>query len=267
MGPVVGRLLFRFYRKSHGPQLVNGYRMRLSTGNAYPPLDMLAGSFESETTQLIASLVQPGSFVIDIGAHVGYYTLISAGLAGANGKVLAFEPDPTNHSLLLGNIALNGFQNITVVNKAVSDRTGAGVLFQTKLDSGRHSTYQHDIPLAGTVDIETVSLDAILNEEGNPKVDLIKIDVEGAELDVWRGMGKLLASDDAPKIIIEYHPMLLQGAGVDAVQFARQIFSEGFKVQIVDENNGLKESEESEIQELADRLLEQQISVNLFCVK
>jgi FkbM family methyltransferase len=241
--------------------------MQLSSGNAYPPLDMLAGSFETETTQLIMNLVKPGSFVIDIGAHVGYYTLITAGLTGESGKVLAFEPDPTNHSLLLSNIELNGFQNIAVVNKAVSDRTGAGILFQTKLDSGRHSTYQHDIPLAGTVDIETVSLDDILKEQGNPKVDLIKIDVEGAELDVWRGMSKLLAGNDAPKIIIEYHPMLLQGAGVDPVQFAGQIFSEGFNVQIVDENVGLKALTESEIQELADHLLEHQISVNLFCVK
>lgn len=241
--------------------------MQLSSGRAYPPLDMVTGNFETETTRLIMDLVRPGSFVIDIGAHVGYYTIISAGLTGQDGKVLAFEPEPTNRELLLRNIEWNGFKNVEVVDKAVSDRTGSGTLFQTKLDSGRHSTYKHDIPLAGSVDIETISLDVILEEQGNPKVDLIKIDVEGAENDVWRGMGNLIASGNAPKIIIEYHPLLLRSAGIDPLQFASKIFSDGFKVQVVDETAGLKPMDESKIGDLAQRLLEQQISVNFYCVK
>ena len=241
--------------------------MHLSSGGGYPPLDMLTGNFETETTRLIMNLVRPGSFVIDIGAHVGYYTLISAGLTGLHGKVLAFEPDPTNHELLTRNIELNLFHNVTVVKKAVSNQSGTGTLFQTKLDTGRHSTYKHDIPLSGSVDIETVSLDEILGEQGNPKVDLIKIDVEGAEMDVWHGMSQLLAGDTVPKIIIEYHPILLTSAGVDALQFASQIFSQGFRVQMVNDNTGLKAIDESEMEELTTRLSRHQVSINLFCEK
>jgi FkbM family methyltransferase len=226
---------------------------------------MAMNRYERGTTQLFERIVKPGMVVIDLGAHVGYYTLLAAKLVGPEGKVYAFEPEPTNYALLLKNIALNGYENIVTTRVAVSNRVGPATLFLTSLDSGRHSTHHHGLPEGGTVAVEATTLDAFLQAEGWPTVDLVKIDVEGAELEVLEGMDQLLRKSSELKLIIEFNPFSLHNAGADPLQLLDKLASWHFSVHCIDERKGVLPLEETDVRSLSARLLRRESSVNLFC--
>jgi FkbM family methyltransferase len=239
--------------------------MYLASPGSYPPVDMAMGRYEPGTTRLFQEVVKPGTVVIDVGAHVGYYALLAARQVGPQGKVYAFEPEPANYALLLKNIELNGYGNIVAAGEAVSNRVGPATLFLTRLDSGRHSTYHHGLPEKGSVAVETTTLDAFLEAEGWPKVDLVKVDVEGAEWDVLEGMEQLLRKSEGLKLILEFNPFLLQSAGVDPFRFLERPASWRFKVYCIDEGRGLLPLDQVGVSSLVERLLARQSSVNLLC--
>jgi len=228
-------------------------------------LSMVMGRYEEETTRLFQSLVKPGMVFVDVGAHLGYYTLLAARQVGPAGKVYAFEPDPDNHAVLLRNIELNAYDNVVAARKAVSNQVGTATLYLTALDSGRHSMYQHGLPERGSVAVETTTMDFYLGSEGCPRVDLVKIDVEGAEVSVLEGMTQLLEKSDDLKLIIEFNPSLLQNAGVRPLQFLENPAFLGFKVYLIDEEHGLSPLAANDAPALVNRLLAAEESVNLFC--
>ena len=267
LGPIAGRLFLRLAPSANRPFSIQGHRMVLASGDTYPPIDMTMGRYEEETTQLVQRLIKPGMVVIDVGAHAGYYTLLAAKGVGPAGKVYAFEPEPNNHALLLKNIELNRYSNIVAEKKAVSDRVGCSVLYLTALDNGRHSIYQHGLPERGSVAVETITLDAFLESRGWPRVNLVKIDVEGAEMAVLAGMGQLLQKSDALNLIVEFNPCLLQGVGVDPLEFLEQQSYLGFNVYWIDRKKGVVPVEAADSVSITDKLLDDEGSINLFCSK
>jgi FkbM family methyltransferase len=164
-----------------------------------------------------------GDIFIDIGANVGYYTLLAAQLVGSEGQVLAFEPETENYKALMGNVRRNGFKNITAVNKATGASSGPATLYLNPLNEGGHSLRRFDayhdnnetwsrerilkqFPKAALEEsVMVVSLDSFLEQtDVKKKVPrIVKIDVEGGEFDVLRGMTGLLRKMDAPDIICE----------------------------------------------------------------
>ena len=117
-------LLYRLAPKTDGTIAVHGHRMYLAADGRLPPIDMSLDAFEVETTKLFETLIKPGKVVIDLGAHVGYYTLLAARAVGPTGKVFAFEPDESNHFLLIKDIEINGYSNVVAVKQAVSNYVG-----------------------------------------------------------------------------------------------------------------------------------------------
>ena len=265
IGPAVGRFIFRSWPDGGHPIEVQGHRILLASRGRYPPLDMAMDRYEQETTRLFEQVVKPGMAVIDVGAHVGYYTLLAARQVGPLGKVYAFEPESANYALLVENVRLNGYQNIVTINSAVSSRLGSSTLYLTALDNGRHSTYHHDSAENGNEVVRTTTLDAFLDAEGWPRGDLVKVDVEGAEEDVFQGMERLLRESQELRIIVEFNPHLLQDAGVDPRTFLRMPTDRGFKVYCIDEKEGLLSLEAVDSSALISRLLANETSVNLFC--
>jgi len=181
---------------------------------------MVLGIHEVKTARLASRLLRRGMTFVDIGAHVGFYTLLAARAVGRNGHVYAFEPVASNFDLLARNVAANSYGNtVTVLHKAVSDRTGWMDIFA----SGRDSAYSslHKTPLAGTVGtpVETVSLDDFFRERHWPPVHVVKMDIEGSEPDALAGMIELSERMPRLKIIIEYNPMLLRAGGRSPEQF------------------------------------------------
>ena len=267
IGPFAGRLAYRIAGDSEQPALVNGHRMILASEGRYPPINMATNRYEVETTRLFERVVEPGMVVVDAGAHVGYFTLAAARLVGPTGRVHSFEPEPVNHALLLRNIELNEYQNVTPVRQALSNQAGNATLFLTALDSGRHSTYQHDLPMSGSLIIETTTLDEYLENQGWPKIDLVKIDVEGAEIDVLDGMAELLNKSEEIKLIVEFNPILLASAGVDPFQFLDKPASLGFKAYCIDENKGEIPLQDIDVLSVVGKLSASKGSLNLFWVK
>ena len=113
-------------------------------------------------------------------------------------------------------------KSIVAINKLISNHTGVATLYVTGLDSGRNSLFLHDLPQAGTVSVDTISVDEFLIGEGWPAIDLVKVDVEGSEALVWEGMALLRGKAADLRLIMEFNPALLRNAGVEPLQFLSQ---------------------------------------------
>lgn len=143
--------------------------------------------------------IKKGDTIIDAGANIGYFTLFFSKLVGEEGKVIAFEPDPTNFDILKKNIKLNGITNVELVKKGISNRNESMKLYKSDV-SGGHSLIKNEWGKEFTT-IQTVTLDDYFNDQ---KIDLIKIDVEGFELEVIEGGTKLFNNNKKIKIISEF---------------------------------------------------------------
>ena len=124
--------------------------------------------YEPYETELFKKLIKSGMVVVDIGANIGYYTLLAAKLVGNNGRVYAFEPEPTNYRFLIKNIELNRYKNIKLIQKAVSDKHGKARIFLDKHNLGMHSLAEANIQeKAGFMEVEMVTLDDFFKKHKN----------------------------------------------------------------------------------------------------
>ena len=155
------------------------------------------GTWEPEVQETVAGLLQPGQVVYDIGASSGFYTLIAARAIGPAGVVVAFEPLPSSAVDLRKNIVLNGLENVIVLELAIGDSPGRAVLVEAGLQAAVA------VAAAG-VAVDVVTLDDLVAGERVPPPDLIKMDVEGAELAVLRGATRTLHAH-RPVLLVEVH--------------------------------------------------------------
>ena len=162
----------------------------------------LFGTYEDDVTALLGTLRRPGWTVLDVGANVGYFALLAAHLGGARSRVFAFEPNPAMAALLRESILLNPGATIEVVPAACGDR---GATTTLSVSTDRHntglSTIARALPTGAPIDVSMTRLDSFCADRALSP-DLVKIDVEGAELAVLRGAEGLLAGDDPPAHVI-----------------------------------------------------------------
>lgn len=217
---------------------VNGMKMCVDPEDRIIANDLiLHGSHEKFITKVVGSRVTEGMKVVDIGANIGYYTLLFAKQVGPSGKVYAFEPDPSNFALLSKNVEMNGFTNVILVNKAASDANGTADLYISEHNKGGHSMFNFNKEKS-SIKIETVTLDDYFRDyEGN--IDFIKMDVEGAEYKALRGMRHLLRVNGRMKILTELLSPAIRAAGDDPREFIRALGEAGFEVSLIDEKREL----------------------------
>jgi FkbM family methyltransferase len=253
---------------------VNGYKMLVHM-EEYKGIDgithqeLLLGIYEKYTTALFKELVGGGMNVIDIGANIGYYTLLAAKLVGDEGKVFAFEPEPQNYALLLRNIELNGYKNIIPQQKAVANTTGKVKLFLDKLEPGAHSLYKVRQSAKEAIMVGAISLDEFFAGKECP-IDIIKIDVEGAEMTVLLGMTKIVKNNDNLKIFTEFWPPGLQKSGFSAQEYWHKLVENGFQyIYLINEQKQRLEPADfaSVMKFCKGNLLRAVASVNLLCAK
>jgi len=156
------------------------------------------GSFEYQKQRLMSSLLHPGDTVYDIGANVGYYTLLASHKVGPTGSVVAFEPLPANVRFVRRHLRLNRVRNVFVQEVAVSDRDGRAKF------APHASNAMGKLSDAGDIDVAMVSLDSVSERGQFADPGLLKIDVEGAELGVLCGASRLLARA-LPTILLATH--------------------------------------------------------------
>lgn len=156
------------------------------------------GSYEHQKQALFARFVRPGDVVLDVGAHVGYYTLLSSVLSGAAGHVVAFEPLPANVVYLRRHLALNSVPNVAVIEAAVCDTSALATFLEAP------STSMGVLDPAGALMVRTVALDDMVASGDIGTVHVIKIDVEGSEVAVLAGASRLLCAQH-PVVFLALH--------------------------------------------------------------
>jgi FkbM family methyltransferase len=156
------------------------------------------GTYEQDGQSAIAGLLRPGMVFYDVGAHVGEYALLGSSLVGDAGRVIAFEPLPRNAGLLEKHVRINGLGNVAIIRAAVSDHPG-----QAKFKELPYTSMAR-IREDGGLTVDVVALDDLVSRCIIPPPDVIKIDVERAELSALRGAEKVLA-DKHPAILVSCH--------------------------------------------------------------
>jgi FkbM family methyltransferase len=203
----------------------------------------LNGYWESEVTLALARAVRPGSWCLDVGANHGYFTLVLAAGSGPTGHVTAVEPNPRAVELMKRTMDVNGFlEHVDIVPKAVSDRHGDVVSFFIPTYRGMNALVTEGELSAGTtIDRETETIDRIT--EDWPRVDLAKIDVEGSEEAVWRGMERVLANNADITVILEINAARY----ADPYAFLEEIERTGFPLRYIALNGGAQHVSKDEI--------------------
>jgi len=220
--------------------------------------------YEYLVTELVQKEVKMGNVVLDIGAHIGYYTLMFAKQVGPLGNVFAFEPEPDNFAILEKNVRVNGYQNVTVIQKAVSDRRDRTGLYLDDLGSGDNRIYDsHDG--RRSLEVETIRLDDYFaGDRGN--IDFIKMDIQGAEYAALCGMANLLKRNKGVKLVTEFWPFVLAMYGVAPQAYLQLLIGHGFRLYNMDERFG-KVLPTSIPELLAAYTIENQNQTNLFCTR
>lgn len=203
-------------------------------GVSFPPkyswkwkLEMLTGRYEPQTTRLFRQLLRPGMIVIDIGAHIGYFTRLAAEHVGKKGYVYAFEADSENRNLLEKNTARYG--NVFVYGAAITDREGRVPFYHVTGSTGCHSTIVQEN--AERSEVPAITLDGFMQEAGIGRADIIKIDIEGGEMSALKGMGQTLANK--PKLIIEYNPAALTRSGDRPEALLEHLAARGYTLHAI----------------------------------
>lgn len=177
---------------------------------------------------LLEAQVQPGMAVADIGANIGLYTYLLARRVGARGLVHAFEPNPALFSSLEANCRTNGVANVRLHNVALGARDDTLTLRRARFNSGDNRLSRREAaPASGGVPVPVRPLDAVL--EGRP-LDFVKIDVQGWELEVFKGMRGQLAGSRSMRIYFEFWPAGLRSAGSVPAELLAFLEQYGFRL-------------------------------------
>ncbi|MCB0254092.1 MAG: FkbM family methyltransferase [Anaerolineae bacterium] len=240
---------------------VNNYRMKIDLRDTIISKWLyLYGCWEPYESGLMKELLQPGMIVVDVGAHIGYYSILAATSIGHDGHVYSFEPAPENYGLLTSNVEINRLiESITAENAAVLDDASETRLYLSSYNTGDHRIYQTD-PIDDNIfnagqsrkdlmSIPAVRIDDYLGELGVSKVDMVKIDVQGAEMGVLLSARETLRRNPSLVLFIEYWPHGLMLCGTDPSTLLTFLTKDlGFALYLID-------SEQRQLNEIVDPIL------------
>ncbi|MHC8378122.1 FkbM family methyltransferase [Pseudomonas sp. MDT1-16] len=220
-----------------------------------------AGELEPGTRRLIHKILKPGDVYVDIGANIGMHMLAAAQAMQGCGKIIGFEPFGPTKALIDKTMWINGFSGIAETHQlAVSNKSGSQSL-NLGATSGHHSLFKLDTPAAlakPPVQVDLISLDEMIKPD--QVIHLLKIDAEGAELDVIEGAKRLLKNNPQIKLIVELGLSHLERTGHTVEDWLEKFSTLGFDYQVINANSGELETYSIEELKAAE-------SVNLFFYK
>ena len=197
-------------------------------------------NYERDVTSLFRSRLQPGMSVVDIGANIGYFTMLAASLVGPQGHVLAVEPNPRNVRLLEASRRANHFDHVTIAQSAAGRETGILIL-HTSFSNGTTSAPPDELgQLLSSESVSCLRLDPLLDAWAT--VDLIKVDVEGAEYNALLGAEATIRRC-RPFIISEFSPGMMPGIShIDGEEYLRWLLALGYDLGVVEPDGSLTET-------------------------
>jgi FkbM family methyltransferase len=233
---------------------VDGLTLSLDPQDKMVTLHILDhGNYEPAETRVVRDLLKPGDTFIDVGANIGWYTLIGSRIVGEQGRVIAFEPAPASFGLLSRNARINGCRNTILVDDALSNKAGKIRLNLGDTNKG-HNSFLKTSETKESVEVDAVTLDAYLKGDKR-EIALIKIDVEGAEGFVLEGMKETLRNQPRMALLMEFFPTLIRQAGFDPAAMLREFLGSGYEIHDIEETPGqLTPIHEAGIPALVERL-------------
>ncbi|HEX6748142.1 MAG TPA: FkbM family methyltransferase [Longimicrobium sp.] len=194
------------------PRAAGGYAYACDLRDLIAREVFFTGAYGPQETAILRATLRPGATFVDVGANWGYFTLLAAHLVGGSGRVIAMEPDPRLHALLAGNAAANGLRQVSAVAEAASDREGMAELAGCDLATGNWGVSSIVAKTAGPrFEVRTRRIDELLDEWEVERVELLKMDIEGAEEMALAGMAAGLARGRYRRVLVELHPTLAPG--------------------------------------------------------
>jgi FkbM family methyltransferase len=240
-------------------EIVPGVRLFIDLSDHVIGLSILRGHYERDEIRFVRRVLKDGDSAIDVGGHIGFFTMQMAAMVGRGGRVYAFEPFDANADLLERSIAENEFGDRILFQRAAAGAaSGTAVLtfpVETLNSGGAYLLRRGSAPLEGNLkkDVPIVALDAL---DMRRPVRFIKIDVEGAEPQVIRGATKML-KEDRPVILSELHPTQLERAsGVTADEFLAEMRGLGYRAHQITSPAKAGHHEERPYEEMLGPVLE-----------
>ena len=241
---VVNRLLGRFLRITTS----DGIKLRLTNPLEYNQRTLLYTNsvYEPEVTSIMSSILEAGNTFFDVGANLGYYTLLASKRVGFHGQVHAFEPAPQQFEHLSLNVRINRATNVVLNNVALSEAPGEReMLFSLGWNQGTHSFgVAEGATMTGLVRCRTI--DEYVASNRIKQIDVLKVDVEGAELLVFRGAEKTIRSFSIPVIFFEaceHHSRALGNTTIEVKSYLRHL---GYDIFRLNGDSGFERTEDVE---------------------
>ena len=194
------------------PEEMGGYQFKCDLRDSIAREVCFNNRYEPQETSLLRGILRRGGTFVDVGANWGYFTLMAAHIVGRGGRVISLEPDPRLFAALQDNVTRNGISQVTALQIAAANAPGTLTLngYDEKSSNwGLSSLVASGAGGASVFLVTACSVDALLDEQGVDSVDLLKMDIEGAEDMALRGMSEGLAGRRYKHILLEAHPALL----------------------------------------------------------
>jgi FkbM family methyltransferase len=229
-----------FYRHLHGKlappsgraatRLIRGFTLELDLADPVQRRLYFFGDYdERREADLVSRVLEKGEVFWDVGANLGYFTLLAATALSHTGQVAAFEPGGSAFAALARNISLNPFTNIRAFKMAVSDREGEGVLYSVQGQAdGRANLFQPGVEQTGSETVRTVTLDGWREQQGLALPAFIKLDVEGAELQALTGARETLAAGE-PLLLVEMKEAIFTALGTGRLEIQAFLAALGYR--------------------------------------
>lgn len=260
---IYNNLLGRLKPKSLVLRNVNSSKMWIDPNDtSLAPTLLVKGIWEEGVTNVFRNFIKPGMVVVDVGANIGYYTLLSAMLVGNQGKVYAFEPISNNYELLMKSVKENNYFQVAAVQKAVSEKDEKVTMFLHPTGSGAHTMGGWDAARK-SIEVESTKLDTFFPK--GSRVNFLKIDVEGFEYAALRGARRIIEENSNLLLLVEFWPKGMINSGDSPDEFISELNREFSYLYTIDDRLG-KIKISNDIHALM-KIADEKISVNIICSK
>ncbi len=219
------------------------------------------GNSEERNMSYLKKIVMPGQIVVDVGANIGIYSVVLAKWVGKQGHVFAFEPAPDNIKLLRKTIKLNQFDNITITQKAISNKPGIASFYLVDGISS-HSLMDYGKSI-DKIDVEVETLDNFFQDYEKP-IDFIKIDAEGYDFKVILGMQNIISKTQNLSLFVEFDPKRLIKIGDSPQDLLRFMLNNRFSVKDLITNEMITSDD---IEKTVERYIGEPHYTDLLCEK
>ena len=223
---------FRYQAAPRVVRLRDGSKIRIEPRDYLRVLLYYMGTWEPYCLRLLSKYLRPGSTLLDVGANIGVFSLTGSRIVGPQGRVISVEAVPPTAAALRDNIALNHYDWATVVEAAAWSSEGVINLGVPEDCEGTENSFRHTVSATGAFQARTRRLDDMLADLGVGRVDMIKMDIEGAECEALRGASEILAKHK-PTIMIEVNEPTLTRLGASSSELIGILSASGYRGHVI----------------------------------